>query len=459
VRLKTQFVYFTAALALVPAVFGAFLLGTRIFVLDPREPVRAFTRMVSEEWSAKGRLEAADIGKFARRTGFPTRSVALVAAQGEVLFSSIPSIAQGEVVSIRNLMGDRRQERTRPNFNIVRLDHEKAESPVLIYDIEPIALRQNLRNRSLLLVGSVELALLVVAGLFSIYIVRSLKKAIDTLERDARIVASGDLDYVVEGSGSAETRSLASSMNLMRLNLKDLLARQSRMLMGVSHDLKTPIALIQGYADALSDGVAIDAQTQERYVGIIREKSRQLEDLASELIDFLKLGQKDKGFSMTMVDPCLLGRSVGRRFEDDSKLIGRIFSWGFGEALDPEPPETAVSIPMNRALVERALDNLIGNAFRYSGQDGAVTFRIMRDRAFLRFEILDDGPGIPPAELPYVFDAFFRGSHARSGEGHGLGLTIVKATAELHGWTARAENRGEGRGGTMASLAIPLPPG
>ncbi len=455
-RLKTQFVYFTAALALVPAIFGVFLLGTRNFVLDPREPVREFTHMVSQEWSLKGKLDAADIGKFARRTGFPTRSVALVAAQGEVLFSSIPSIAQGEVVSIRNLMGDRKSGRTRPNFNIVRLDHENAESPVLIYDIEPIALRQNLRNRSLMLVGSVELALLVIAGAFSILIVRSLKRAIDTLERDARIVASGDLDYVVEGSGSAETRSLASSMNLMRLNLKDLLARQSRMLMGVSHDLKTPIALIQGYADALSDGVAMDVQTQERYIGIIREKSRQLEDLASELIDFLKLGQKDKGFSMTMVDPCLLGQSVGRRFEDDSKLIGRRFSWGFGSALVPESPDNVAAIPMNRALVERALDNLVGNAFRYSGQDGSVIFRIMREKASLRYEILDDGPGIPSAELPYVFDAFFRGSHARSGEGHGLGLTIVKATAELHGWTCRAENRSDGCSGTIASLIIPL---
>ncbi len=456
-RLKTQFVYFTAALAIVPAIFAIFLLGTRNFILDPREPVREFAKMVSNEWSAAGKLDAATIGRFARRTGFPTRLVALVSAQGEVLFSSIPRIAAGEVISIKNLMIDRKQEKGRPNFNIVRTDRENTESPVLVYDIEPIAIRQNLRNRSLLLVGSVELALLVIAGGFSVLIVRSLKRAIDTLERDARIVASGDLDYVVAGSGSAETRSLASSVNLMRLNLKDLLARQSRMLMGVSHDLKTPIALIQGYADALSDGVAMDAQTQERYIGIIREKSRQLEDLASELIDFLKVGQKDKGFSMTLVDPCLLGESVGKRFEDDSKLIDRRFSWGFGPKLDSGPPASVPAIPMNRGLVERALDNLIGNAFRYSGQEGSVIFRVTVGKGFIRYEIIDDGPGISEAELPYVFDAFYRGSHARSGDGHGLGLTIVKATAELHGWTAQAEPRPDGLRGTMASLTIPCP--
>ena len=369
-RLKTQFIYFTAALALVPVIFAVFLLGTRNFIIDPREPVRAFAKLVSEEWSGRGKLDTETIERLARKTGFPTRTVALVSAQGEVYFSTIPRIVAGELINIRDLISSRRQgagtvqeqlpNRNKTNFNIVRTDHQKEDSPVLVYDLEPIAMRQNLRNKSLLLVGSVELALLVVAGFFSVLIVRSLKRAIDTLERDARIVASGDLDHVVKGSGSAETRSLASSMNLMRLNLKDLLARQSRMLMGVSHDLKTPIALIQGYADALADGVAVDSQTQSRYIGIIRDKSRQLEDLASELIDFLKFGQKDKGFSMTPEDPCLLGKSVGLRYAEDSKLVGRKFSWGFGAGLDREPSSPVGVLPMNRTLVERALDNLIG---------------------------------------------------------------------------------------------------
>ncbi len=455
-KLKTHFLLFAVALAMVPVVFAVFLLGTRAFMLDPREPVREFARLVGAEWSASGKLDTASVARMARRAGFPTRSVALVSAQGEVHYSSIPSIPAGESISIRNLLGDRRQDRGRPNFNILRIDHERSDSPVLVYDIEPIALRQSLRNRGILFVGSVELVLLLLAGGFSFLIMRSLRRSIDTLERDARIVASGNLDHPVEGSGSAETRSLAASVNLMRLALKDMLARQSKMLMGVSHDLKTPIALIQGYADALRDGVAVDERTRERYIDIIRDKAKQLEELTSELVDFLKLGQRDSGCSLTPEDPFSLAVAVGRRVEEDSRLIGRRFTWGFGDSLDPSPPRAVHPVPMNRALVERALDNMIGNAFRYSGANGSVVFRIRTEPGFLRFDVVDDGPGIAEADRPFVFDAFFRGSLARSGEGHGLGLTIVKATAELHGWTASVEPRTDGSRGTVAGLRIPF---
>lgn len=447
--------FFTVSVALVPLLFTVMLVSSRGFFLDPREPARMFARVLDEEWKSTGTLDKVHVERLARRTGFPAKAVAYVSSQGDVHFSTIPSIASGSTINLRDLFSYRNRESGRPSFNIVRIGHEESETPFLIYDFEPLAFRQSLLNRSLLLAGAVVLVLLLVAGGFSIAILRFFRSAVDALAADAKIVASGNLEHPVAIPSIREIRSLGESVNLMRLNLRDLLARQSRMLMGVSHDLKTPIALIQGYADALADGVAVDERSRERYIGIIREKSRQLEDLASELIDFLKVGRHDSGFSMLMEDLCVIGSSVGRRTMEDCRLVGRSFLWGFGQALATTPEFDSPIVPANRALVERALDNLIGNAFRYGGADCHVVLRLVKTRDRFIFSIEDDGPGIPEKDLPYIFDAFFRGSQSRSGEGHGLGLTLVAATAELHGWEAAVRRKDEGRG-TIASLSVPV---
>lgn len=157
---------------------------------------------------------------------------------------------------------------------------------------------------------------------------------------------------------------------------------------------------------------------------------------------------------MEDVDLVALTRELGKRFQSDAQLLGRDLRWGFGEDYAVSPPFPVTRMPMNRALVERAIENLVMNSLKYSDKQGQIGLRLLWLDGAYAFSITDEGPGIVDSDKPYVFDAFYRGSHSRSDPGHGFGLTIVKAVADLHDWTATIGKRRDGKPGTEALLIL-----
>jgi len=455
VRLKTQFFILTGAVTLVPILFGLFLFSFQQAPRDPREPSRIFMASILEKWRQGETLNAQVLTEEAEKAGMPLRGVAILDASGTILVSSFSHLQEGSQATLKDFTP---RPRTNPNepkaeLKLMPLDSKNPASPYILFDIQPFWSKQDIRNRNILLVGSFALSLFILTAILSFFILRSISKAIGTIEADTAIVATGNLDHEVAGMGNHEILMLAKSINLMRLNLKDMLARRSKMLMGVSHDLKTPIALIQGYADALSDDVAKDEAERKQYIEIIRNKAKQLEDLTEELIEFMKIGG-DGAVSVEEVAVDELFVLLARRFEADARLLSRNFEWGFGEQLAPNPDFHPPKLPMNRLLVERALENLVSNALRYTEAGGTVQFRLVANEQGTAFVITDNGPGIAPADEPYIFDAFYRSSNSRADGGYGFGLTIVKAVADLHGWSVRVGKRSDGQRGTEAVLAI-----
>ena len=455
VRLKTQFAVLTAAVTLLPVVFGVLFFGFQQAPRDPRIPTRQFIEALSTKWYSGETLTVDVMKTEAEAVGMPLREAALLSAEGTVLLSTFANLAEGTQIKLADLTPSRRSDGDgpRPEFKLMPLDSLSPDSPVVLFDIQPFWNKQDIRNRNVLFISSFALVLFIVSGVISLFILRSISRAIKTLEKDTAIVATGNLDHEVAGSGNHEILLLAKSINLMRLNLKDMLMRRSKMLMGVSHDLKTPIALIQGYADALADNIAADRETQTKYVEIIQNKAKQLEDLTSELIDFLKIGG-DGSISVENVDLGELLRTLGERFASDARLLKRELVWGFGDEGAKTPGFALPSMMINRLLTERALENLVTNAFRYSKNEGKINLRLIRLEKGMAFSVTDDGPGILAEDVPYVFDAFYRGSHSRADGGHGFGLTIVKAVADLHGWSVSIGKRRDGLGGTEALLIM-----
>jgi len=464
-RLKTQFAVLTAAVTLLPVFFGIIFFGFQQTPRDPRAPSREFIEGISAKWHGGEELTVDAMKAEAESVGMPLREVALLEADGSVILSTFPHIVQGSRIALTDLAPQPRSPSAgtegntdrgggpRQEFKLMPLDSGRKDSPLILFDIQPFWTKQDIRNRTIVLVSSFALILLVVSGVISLIILRSISRAIKTLEKDTAIVATGDLDHEVAGSGNHEILLLAKSINLMRLNLKDMLVRRSKMLMGVSHDLKTPIALIQGYADALADNVAGDEETRDRYLQIIRSKAKQLEDLTGEIIDFMKIGGEGS-ISVGEVDLAELLGTLGQRFSSDARLLQRELVWGFGEEASPQPAFALPSVAMNRLLVERAIENLVTNAFRYSRDQGKITLRLIQMEGIPAFSVVDDGSGIADEDVPFVFDAFYRGSHSRKDGGHGFGLTIVKATADLHGWTVSIGKRRDGLTGTEALLVM-----
>lgn len=487
-RLKTQFSILTGAVTILPLLFMAMFFGFQQTPKDPRVPSREFIDALAARQRAGQTITLASIQADAAGAELELKDVALLKPDGKVLISTFSHISAGTFIKLTDLTpfsrgvikpesqrqqptpqatppvspagspaapaaGEPRPPSPKPELRLMSIDPKSEDSYLVLFDVQPFWNKQDIRNRNILFIGLFALVLFTVSGAISFFILRSISRAIRNLEKDAAIVATGDLDHEVSGSGNHEILLLAKSINLMRLNLKDMLMRRSKMLMGVSHDLKTPIALIQGYADALADEVAADEATKRKYLAIIQDKAKQLEDLTGEIIDFLKI-DGEGNIAVAEVDIAELVRSLGSRFESDARLLKRELVWGFGDEAAPVPPFAVPAVPMNRLLVERALENLVTNSFKYSHAAGKIFFRLIQYEGKLAFSVADDGRGIADEDAPYVFDAFYRGSHARDDGGHGFGLTVVKAAADLHGWTVSIGKRRDGKPGTEALLIM-----
>jgi signal transduction histidine kinase len=292
------------------------------------------------------------------------------------------------------------------------------------------------------------LLLILFAISMSLIIARSITKSVTVLENATRRIAAGELDLAVDVHGSNEITSLTNNLNKMRNTLKEEEQRRNRLIMGVTHDLKTPLALIKAYAEAIDDGITEDPVTHTSAAEIITAKADQLESMINDLLEFVHMDSSEWRGRLQPVNIAAFLRTSVAVFSLDAELLRHEFR---SEILLPEN----LSVPMDESLVLRALENLINNAIRYT-PDGCVISlgaAFDRQRQTLLLSIKDNGPGIAKADLPYIFDMFYRGTGSRREQGMGLGLAVVKWVTDSHGWKIVAESDD---GSTSFRITIPI---
>jgi signal transduction histidine kinase len=267
-------------------------------------------------------------------------------------------------------------------------------------------------------------------------------------------VAAGDLDAVVPVEGSDEIAELSASFNEMtrrlreaeRARLESDLAR-SHLLTAVGHDLRTPLASVRVIIEALSDGVVDDPETVARYLRTAEGDLNALSHLVDDLfmLAYLETGGVElerQPNSMTDLISDTLQAFAPRAEQQEVTLRG-------------EPCGTADVADFDARYVERALRNLVENALRYTPPGGEVVLQAEAVPGGLSVRVSDTGPGIDAADVPRVFDRFYRGEASRSRitGGSGLGLAIVKGIVEAHGGSVGVETE-SGRGTTF-SFVLP----
>jgi signal transduction histidine kinase len=373
----------------------------------------------------------------------------LVLDKGDaVTFSTIPEFPAGDRLTEEAILGYVRAHSADFHFQFERPRGEAPEGELLLLKLPrmrpppPTFLKARTMDAAIYGVA----ALVIFSALVSFLMARSLNRSIVTLEGATRRIADGDLDFELTVHGRDEIASLTMSFESMRKALKEEHARRARFIMGVSHDLKTPLALIQGYVEAIQDGYAVDIQTRARYLSIILQKTSALELMVEDLIDFVRMNTGE--WRMKFQDVVLRGflLDIARRFGEDALILKREFRSSI------EVPE-GLSIAMDELLSARALENLIGNALRYTPEGGTVELSARADGAGAVVTVSDTGIGIAQEDLPRIFDPFFRGTNSRREPGTGLGLSTVRSILESHGWSIEVASR-VGRG-TSFTIHIP----
>ncbi|GGG85778.1 two-component sensor histidine kinase [Paenibacillus radicis (ex Gao et al. 2016)] len=264
---------------------------------------------------------------------------------------------------------------------------------------------------------------------------RPLEKSISRITQQTKKIAEGDFHTEVPSIGPLEYKILAQQFNEMSHKLKEsfdhLYSSESarrELIANVSHDLRTPLASIQSFVEALEDDVIEDKETFQRYLHTIRLETRRLGGLIHDLFELSSMEAKAEIF-----DP--------QPYHTDELLISTLesFSLHLKEKqlkIEIEMPDRLPAALMMPAQIKRVLSNLLQNAIQYSPTGGKITLSASeQDDSFLKISVTDKGEGIDGADISRIFERFYRAdkSRSKSSGGSGLGLAIAKSIVELHG--------------------------
>ncbi len=291
------------------------------------------------------------------------------------------------------------------------------------------------------------LAALGVASVLTFFLSKRLLAPAETLAGAARALGGGDFSYRVNVRSKDEFGQLAKTFNAMASDLEQTEQLRRNVVADVAHELRTPLSNIRGYLEAMRDGVVEPDTTT---IGSIYEEALLLERLVTDLQE---LALADAG-QLT-----LLRRPTDMRDIINQALAAlQIEARSKNLSLAAELPEEPAIVDVDPERVGQVLRNLLSNAISYTPEEGRVSVQLVEEGSTLRVNVVDTGPGIPAADLPYVFERFYRvdKSRARSTGGAGLGLTIAKRLVEAHGGTMEVTSElGEG---SCFSFTLPKAP-
>ncbi|TLM98140.1 MAG: HAMP domain-containing histidine kinase [Actinobacteria bacterium] len=283
----------------------------------------------------------------------------------------------------------------------------------------------------------------VVAALAAVALSRYLSRPLRRLEQAARTLGTGELSHRVESGGPAEIARLADAFNGMADELERSEELRRRLVADVAHELRNPIAALRGQVEGIADGVLA---ADDGRIASIAEDVAHLSGLVDDLQELALADSGRLRYDMRRLDVCaLVAREVDRAAATAPT----------GVTLDFEGPERPLHVSGDEMRLSEVLRNLLSNAVRHTPQ-GRVTARVTRDDDVVRVEVADTGSGIAAADLPYVFERFYRADTSRAAHtgGAGLGLSIAKRIVEDHGGTVFAESV-EGSG---TRIGFTLPP-
>ncbi len=266
------------------------------------------------------------------------------------------------------------------------------------------------------------------------------------LTEASRGLAEGDLSRRVPSSevraGSSELAELALQFNAMADRVEESVEiirrdrdRSRELLADVSHELRTPLAALRMFNELLKAGAADDPETRNEFIESSGQQIERLDWLAQNLLELSKL---DSGLVLLDLRPDDLRAAVETAVEQTAAAATRR---GVHVAL--HLPDAPIRIRHDPQRIGQVVANLVANAIKFTPRGGSVTVDLAATPDGARIQVSDTGVGIDPAELPHIFERFYRGSQANEarGSGSGLGLAIVHSIVDMHGGTIEVESR------------------
>lgn len=286
------------------------------------------------------------------------------------------------------------------------------------------------------------LAYAVTTLFFTFWLQHKVREPLNMLNEGILALSEGDRNTQINYRGPREFELIFDNFNQMAEKLKvseaareRLIVEKQKMLADISHDLKTPITVIQGYAKAVSDGLA-DEETRERYLDTIFCKTESLTEMINTFHDYSKLEHPEFVLVKEKQD---IAEFIREYLADKYNEIDLM-----GFALEVGIPEERVEYSFDAVQFKRVFDNLFSNALRHNQAGTTIYLTLQQMEKSIRIEMGDNGMGIPKELLENLFEPFTVGDDSRNNrQGSGLGLAVARKIVELHGgalFLEKAEN-------------------
>ena len=312
----------------------------------------------------------------------------------------------------------------RTAFVAAPLDVVNGNTPVVILTQQVETQPLGRAGPFFVLAGALALA---VAAIVAFFLARRLTRPLTAMGQTADRIAAGDLSARVDlgKHPDDELAGLARALDGMAAQLEAARGLERGFLLSVSHDLRTPLTSIGGYAEAIADGAVEGRDAQKRAAEIIAAEARRLERLVADLLDLARLDAHEFSLTPRPVDAAEVVGEAVEAFHPSARELGVM--------LAVDGPATA-PVDADPERLGQIVANLVENALKYA--DERVTVGVSAENGTLEVRVDDDGPGIDPADLPHVFERLYTSRTAPGRKvGTGLGLAIVHELSAAMGGT------------------------
>ncbi|MFN0148512.1 MAG: sensor histidine kinase [Dehalococcoidia bacterium] len=267
---------------------------------------------------------------------------------------------------------------------------------------------------------------------------QSVAAPLRNIARAARSVARGNYRQRVPATGPREVRDLAANFNRMTEDVQRSQQTLRDFLANISHELKTPLTSIRGFSQAMLDGTIDDKDGIDRSAKIISDESNRVLRLVEELLDLSRIESGQVAMRQEVID-------LHELFSHVSEVFA-LRSEDNGVRLELAPDSTSAHVKGDFDRLEQVMNNLLDNAFRHTPAGGTVWVSSRRvQHGLVQVTVADTGRGIPPQDLPHLFERFYRANTGANGKGYGLGLAITREIVRAHGgdiWATSEPGKG-----------------
>lgn len=313
----------------------------------------------------------------------------------------------------------------------------------IVTDVNAMALR--LKSAATIVIFGSIMTIIFTAGILVAWLYQGILLPLNALKKATKQLQEGNLDFSLEDNiADDEIGQLCADFEEMRLHLKKEIEVRiqyeqdlKELISNISHDIKTPLTAIKGYAEGLIDGVADTPERREKYLKTIFAKASDMSALVDELSFYTKIDTNNIPYHFEKV---LVNEYFVDCAEDNRRELELV-----NVTLELHTTlEDDVRVTGDREQLRRVMNNLIGNAVKYRGdrEQSHIVIRLTEDEHYVFVEVEDNGQGISENALPFIFERFYRADVSRnSGKGgSGLGLAIAKKIIEEHGGSIEAES-------------------